>query len=261
MSSGICECFVGSNGAPCKHQFILWAKRRSLSGNFIPVNDPQKRKALAELAIGETLDIPMYEGLHDRLISREAIDSIIDDETINLQSVGNESSDDVEPPKKRLRTIDIITKDEAEEAISDSMKFLLSAVNEDNQSLMRGILKFKDRLELFQSTSRLESALHSFGATFKSSKKVATRSVLKKCKRGKIHVQPSSVSRRINKNGSKTKLHKGQTKKNPFEKQCSSTKRVHLISKNIANNENVPKKAGRTMISKSRTGRPKQTEK
>jgi len=219
-----------------------------LSGNFLPVNDPQKRKSFAELAIGEALDTSMYEGLHDRLMPEFSVDA----DDLTVQPFYNESTDYVEPPRKRLRTVDIITKEDAKEAIAASMDVLLGVVDEENQSLMRGILKFKERLDLFQSTPRLESALHSFGSSLSSSKKAAT-SILKRCKRGKIHVQPSSVSRRIIKNGSKTRRHKGQRKKNPFEKQQISIKRVHSFSENINNNENVPKKAGRTMSSKTRS--------
>ena len=64
MDLGICECSVGKDGSPCKHQFITWKKH--LKGtNFLPFLNPEERKQYSYLAIGKTLPDSYYEGLHD----------------------------------------------------------------------------------------------------------------------------------------------------------------------------------------------------
>ena len=39
MSAGQCECSKGANGAPCKHQSIIWVKKLSnVASNFLPIS-------------------------------------------------------------------------------------------------------------------------------------------------------------------------------------------------------------------------------
>lgn len=99
----------------------------------------------------------------------------------------------------------------------------------------------------------LASAFNCFAGTTHYCK--VTNSALKKRGRGKISVQPEAVKRRQKSNGSRTALVKGMTKKNnPFDEnnRGSNRKRPHNLSKNTANNEPAPKKAGRTMSSKKK---------
>jgi hypothetical protein len=82
---------------------------------------------------------------------------------------------------------------------------------------------------------------------------VGTNSIVKKRKRGKIHVQPEAVKRRKNKTGSRRQQNKGQlVRNNPFEKQAGRAKRAHNFAQNVRQNEPVAKKAGRHMATKTR---------
>ena len=69
MSTGICECKTGENGAPCKHQYILCVNKVSDAVNFLPVFSKEQRQMYAEIAIGSTLSIHYYEGLHDQVLA------------------------------------------------------------------------------------------------------------------------------------------------------------------------------------------------
>jgi hypothetical protein len=74
MNTGFCQCKVGVNGSPCKHQYILWANHLSAAVNFLPVFSKGQRKLYAEIAIGATLPLHYYEGLHDQLLLLPAAD-------------------------------------------------------------------------------------------------------------------------------------------------------------------------------------------
>ena len=112
-------------------------------------------------------------------------------------------------------------------------------------------MKFCERTSKF-STSRLKSALHNFGNESSTSLKVTATSSMKKMKKGKIFVQPEAVKRRKYTDGSRRPKVKGMdVKYNPFVVD-SAKKRVHRLATNIANNETVAKKAGRTMASKTK---------
>ena len=50
---GKCECIIGSNGAPCKHQFVVWASLKMAIPNFMPFFCKEERMRFAEIAIGD----------------------------------------------------------------------------------------------------------------------------------------------------------------------------------------------------------------
>ena len=54
LNAGTCECEIGVNGAPCKHQYTLWAFNKGISHSFLPVFNKEERKRFAEIAIGDT---------------------------------------------------------------------------------------------------------------------------------------------------------------------------------------------------------------
>lgn len=62
---GKCECSVGSTGAPCKHQFIVWASLKMGSTNFMPFFCKEERMRFAEIAIGEAAhqDATLFDDL------------------------------------------------------------------------------------------------------------------------------------------------------------------------------------------------------
>ena len=74
MVVGRCECHVGLNGSPCKHQFFLWSNNLADSLNFIPRFNKEERKKFVEIAYGYSLPISYYESLHrtdDRAVNNE----------------------------------------------------------------------------------------------------------------------------------------------------------------------------------------------
>ena len=67
MNVGICECHVGQNWSVCKHQYLLWVSNIESTSNFLSFLDANERRKYAEIAIGGSLSIDFYEGVHDRL--------------------------------------------------------------------------------------------------------------------------------------------------------------------------------------------------
>ena len=147
---------------------------------------------------------------------------------------------------------DMITVEECSAALTETLDILQGKLHGDDQNFLKGVLKFTDRVKNM-SKSKLTTALHSFGARGVYNTHLTTTSVVKKRKRGKIHVQPEAVKRRKNITGSKRRQNKGQTvRNNPFEKQAGRAKRAHKFAENVRQNEPVAKKAGRNMASKTR---------
>ena len=64
MVTGICECPVGCDGSPCVHQYFLWSNSIAESSNFIPAFSEEKRQQFAKVALGFSLPLSYYEGLH-----------------------------------------------------------------------------------------------------------------------------------------------------------------------------------------------------
>ena len=72
MNTGFCQCKIAVNGSPCKHQYVLWVNKLSCATNFLPVFSKKQRKMYAEIGIGATFPLHLYEGLHDQVLSLPA---------------------------------------------------------------------------------------------------------------------------------------------------------------------------------------------
>ena len=99
------------------------------------------------------------------------------------------------------------------------------------------VIKFTKRFESLHESQRI-SALQSFGSTFFGRK------------RSKINVQPTSVSRRKSKIGSRQRQSSVATKNLPI--LLISLKRKHSIKEVIDKNVPSAKKAGRSMNSNTK---------
>ena len=64
MSIGMCECFIGCDGSPCAHQFVLWSENIADSVNFIPFTSKDERQRFARITLGIALPLTFYEPLH-----------------------------------------------------------------------------------------------------------------------------------------------------------------------------------------------------
>ena len=64
MTAGLCTCHVGKNGSPCKHQYILWANNIASTINFVPYKDVYQRRKFGFIALGQTMPLDFYSGLH-----------------------------------------------------------------------------------------------------------------------------------------------------------------------------------------------------
>ncbi|XP_077119077.1 uncharacterized protein LOC143775119 [Ranitomeya variabilis] len=64
MLTGTCFCPIGSNGAPCKHQFAAATKFNISTSQFIPVTDARAKLTLHKI-LADSIDVP--EGWYDNL--------------------------------------------------------------------------------------------------------------------------------------------------------------------------------------------------
>ena len=254
MNIGLCECKTGQTGDVCKHQYILWAFKLTDISNFLPYFNPLEKQKYAKIAIGETMPIEFYEGIHDRLMGNTVL---LNNEP--CPSSQYHENTPVRPSKSKVtggdrrRFIEILTPTECKDEIRQTLAVLEGHVekNGDNLNFLRGVMKFCERAQKYP-ISRLENGLHNFGLNQSSSLKITAHASLKRARKGKIYVQPEAVKRRRVVNGSKKAILKGMNvKNNPFEVEVSK-KRLHKFSLNVENNEAISKKAGRTMCSKTK---------
>ena len=73
MSIGVCSCRRGKVGAPCKHQYLIWATNLANCMNFVPISNPDERRKLAEIALGRILPLSYYASLRE--VSNAATDA------------------------------------------------------------------------------------------------------------------------------------------------------------------------------------------
>ena len=260
MNSGYCECTVGLNGSACKHQYMLWLNKKASGCNFIPIFSKNERKRFAEVAIAKSMPMNYYEGLHDQVMMNPS-SKIVDFPEVAVETTPSQVERvtdtfdnidfDSELMRRRSKPVDLVTEEEAVTALTDAFQCLRMRIDEHDQNYLRGIMTFSHRVT-HMARSRLSSNLHSFGSTQFSSLRETANLVVKRAKRGKIHVQPEAVKRRKTETGSKNKISKGQqVRSNPFSKSFGKTKRLHQFAENVRRNEPVAKKAGRTMTSKN----------
>lgn len=252
MDIGICNCEIGSDGSVCKHQYILWAHKLAKSESFIPFLSAEERKGYAYIAIGKSLPDSYYDGVH----SLDSSDQLQPHEqTFEEQDSFTKKDQERQQYTGQSRMeIERTTAEECKVKLEKTTEYLMEKINsrKNDQAFLNGLLKFCDRVEKFP-TSRLTSLFHSFGSSTSTSRNVTISSKLQKAKRGKIFVQPESVKRRKMKSGTKNAKVKGmRVKNNPFEFNIVNTKRVHKFSENVRKNEAVPKKAGRSMSSRTK---------
>ena len=255
MSIGTCECVVGKTGAPCKHQYVLWVCHKASNPNFLPIFDKFQRKRFAEIAIGTSLPLEFYEGLHsDTTLNLEPDIN----EEISLELLTDDPTD-ITTPKARNVCFHVLPEESESksiDALEKSFDIIRGKVKGGDKSLHTGIEKFSKRLENM-TTGQLTSALHEFGSQrFETIKDSSTKkSFARRGQKFKIGVQPEAVKRRVNKNGTKKSLKKGKSSK--FTSSCLPTKlpsrkRKHQFVTNVTSNQPVAKKAGRSMVSKTK---------
>ena len=132
--------------------------------------------------------------------------------------------------------------DECSQAITDALDHVKKKLDAADQNLLKGLTKFAERVKKMP-TSMLATSFHSFGTQAVLNTRLTTTSIVKKRKRGKIHVQPESAKRQRVTNGSKASQSKGQNcRNNPFQKQAGKPKRLHQFAENVRRNEPVAKK-------------------
>ena len=171
MINGICSCPVGWNGSPCKHQYVIWASRISQSKNFLPYSEKEERQKYAMIAIGETLPLRSYEGLHEQVAPHGSTNN--DNRGNELTESTESSNEEIGSDTEENESHDFITdagedenlirlKEEAKDALMANVNFLMEKIDSGEKSLSTGIIKFAKRCKSIP-ISKLPSSFHEFG--------------------------------------------------------------------------------------------------
>ena len=121
-----------------------------------------------------------------------------------------------------------------------------------DRNVLSSVMHFSRRVE-GMPMQRLASALYIFWSLKRNTK--ASRKIVagaKKAKHNKIHVQPEALKQRKAANSSRQRLSKGHSSITDVPNtSLLRGKRVRCFSRNVASNEPVAKKSGRSMASKT----------
>ena len=188
MNSGYCECTVGLNGSACKHQYILWLNKKASGCNFIPIFSKTDRKNFAEIAIGKSMPLNFYEGLHDQVMMNPSTE-VVEFSEIAVETTPSQVARvpdtfdnldfDSGLMRRRSKPLDLVTEEEAVTALTDAFQCLRVRIDEHDQNFLRGIMTFSHRVT-HMARSRLSSNLHSFGSTQFSSLRETANLVVKR---------------------------------------------------------------------------------
>ena len=276
---GKCECTIGSSGAPCKHQFVVWASLKISVPNFMPFFSKEERMRFARIAIGDAAleDPSLFDDLRNTDIQIHALqeleimqisDNVIDPVSANEPAditCSNNAEQLTSPEDSSSSLVSSQSKHTKESALKDLeesfklMRIMVSASDAD-QSCLEGVSKFRRRLEKL-SKNQIISALHKFGSSQYLRKKgeinrIASQTGIPRAENKAIGVQPSSVQRRKNKNGSRKRLLRGGSSilssKSVLPAPSIKRKHGHGLSKNVDDNVKPAKKHSANMKSRSR---------
>ena len=193
MDLGLCECHIGLDVSPCKHQYILWCNRITTSPNFLPLFDSKERKQLSLIATGEVLSLDMYEGIHDRNLQHPTHISR-DNQMIRSENRILNNSDDNNFDFS-IHDNNQDQKDEAMKSFDEVTALLKGKIETGDPSFLKSIVTFHSQVAKM-SNGQLTSAMMKFEKEVylrKSSVNCSSPYFLKGNHRGKISVQPTSV--------------------------------------------------------------------
>ena len=186
MNLARCECPKGSDGSPCKHQYLLWLKQLSnVSKNILPIFDAKERQEIAKFAGGILGPDELYEEIRDRFhtvhvadkSNTEPAEYCSQDETFgHIQ----ENELDIESTMSQSRRCEV------EEALTDAFEIMKGKLD-TGPNFVAGVLKFSKRV-LGMSSQTQASAVNCFSSGSTSSSLKVSKAT-RKAKRNKIKVQ------------------------------------------------------------------------
>jgi hypothetical protein len=246
MSLGVCSCPQGKDGAPCKHQYLIWAANLAICTNFVPISNPDERQKLAEIALGKTLPLSYFATDMYGKDRQHTADH--NDET----PVTTCASELDSMPMDKTDTAGTSSNNQTG-MVSDAVHSLQSACSAlkgilescQDSKLSEATLKFSERLTQLTASSltngKLAAALFDFG-----------HSELRKGKNGKkIKVQPNR--KRKSGNGSRQAVAKGRpVTVQALEVPSKKAKQSHDLACSVRENRNPSRKSG-SHVMNSRT--------
>ena len=254
MTLAMCDCVIGMNGAPCKHQYLLWSSRMATSPNFLPIFSPSDRERLAKMATNSSLPTEMYEGIHDRNLALPMpVDNIEYqqqiDRSIDFDTDDNITEDDFVIDTSKCEA----EKQKALQALQQTYERLKKNIDLGDSSYLKSLVVLDSQTAKL-SQGQLTSALMMFGKVSYKSKTAKT--LLKKAQKHKISVQPTAQSRwKVDctgvKNGTKRALALGRSTSIIPTKPITG-KRTHKFCENVDSVQKSGSTHQALMISKSK---------
>ena len=267
MVLGRCTCYLGRNGAPCKHQYAIIKKFKINSFNFVPISSPVLRKVLLFIATGSKVIPQHWFGFDsasvtspssefvDVAMTTDSVDTIILND-VNINDVGADNVAVVGENDSEKQVKEIISK---LRSFTDSLCTRLAA---DPETLLTPATKFLKNADSLLSNSAMSSALVTFGKYSGAAPLVKKNSNprahgLNVIPRGTmIGVQPAAVARRKYALGGRRSLISGRPCKEsvPLKRRADSDasmpqllpvkkpkKAPHSLAKCVANTVSLGK--------------------
>ena len=240
MSLEVCSCYRGKDGAPCKHQYLIWAANIASCVNFVPISDADERQKLAAIALGCSLPLSYYTSLRGK--RSETHDDV--DGGVSQQFVANTDEISITTSQMNLTLNSSNTSDGEDKAklVSNAVSSVQNACSvltdmlqsSQDAKISEAALRFSKRLIQLTSSGllnrKLASALFGFG-----------QSELCKGKNGKkIKVQPN----RKRKSGNCSHQAVGKGRPVTLEVPMKRARQSHNLARSVRENRNCSKKSG-----------------
>ncbi|XP_065218759.1 uncharacterized protein LOC135844466 [Planococcus citri] len=239
-SIGICTCYMGINGAPCKHQsFVLTKLKRNSDNSYLGAENEEQRLALQALATGTTANVPPGWYLpttnDGRIKNDQIVPTAADSTSTDLNFCASNSTSQtgsieiIEEPcnSAQLDVIDTnadvsIPGDFLEKKL-ETFEMRIRQVCQTKSGYVATQNFFK-HFEKLSTDASIESAFDQFAKQ------------IRKNKRGAIHVQSTSIARRKSRVGGVGRVRSGRPLKRSYNHGCGE----HQYAKTNAKRNKAP---------------------
>ncbi|PFX13343.1 hypothetical protein AWC38_SpisGene22577 [Stylophora pistillata] len=245
MTIGVCSREIGSDGGPCKHQYVLWSANIAICLNFVLIAQPKVRQKLAWIAIEQSLPLSYYSNLRTSGLTQVPDANQLPAATGQVPgTISLNNTEDLENDNNQQQPVDT-NFDEAAECLKWSFEKITEKLGHTRDpNVAKGIFTFSKRADALVSStmhSNLVTALFDFGSS----------ELNKPGKRKKIRVQPN----RKKKCGSS--CYQAVSKGRPAQMKVldipnKKAKRSHNLAEVLRTNTQSSKKSG-VHVMKSKT--------
>ena len=157
MAAGMCTCYKGKTGGPCKHQRAVAEKFNITHFNMFPIHSPEMRQKLLFIATGQVGELDFFQSLRP-----DESQSFCEHSSRARQELSI-SSEVILPPTQTSQEDNEVIFSEVSNDLKEAYENLLAKLHNDRDYFLPAIQAFLNNLKNFKTDAALHQALHTFG--------------------------------------------------------------------------------------------------